>query len=342
MTALALLLIGGAAVTSPPVKDGRWYFVPVPPERVASALTVLKTDLKPTSFCRAEVSGRSLFLAEASPEAPKGTQIFLLNEAGKWRSIQCPAPAGKEFLELRPSESFAFALGKTPTVALRRTFSFEGDAVAQLDFYALNRDPAHYLGTVVTTTSTDTADSRAEGKDDPSICGEHDQPRGELILVLSRDTVTITRSEGRFFSFFGEWAETRENVQRLTLDGLKEDAEPRRIEHRISKDNADRHLRALLKKYYGWDKGRAKGWQARRAELFEPCFDQLRRLQPEHAAAHYYLGCMQALQGKHDESLANLATAIKLDPSYRAKAGKDPDLAALRGDPELERLTGAL
>jgi hypothetical protein len=60
---------------------------------------------------------------------------------------------------------------------------------------------------------------------------------------------------------------------------------------------------------------------------------------PGGATLHYTMACVEAVEGHHDEALAELRTAIELRPQIADWARDDDDLAALRGDPEFERLT---
>ena len=58
-------------------------------------------------------------------------------------------------------------------------------------------------------------------------------------------------------------------------------------------------------------------------------------------AALYNLAAVRLAQHKHDEALALLEEGIAMRPDLRAAAGSDPDLAALKGDPQFRALTSA-
>ena len=70
-----------------------------------------------------------------------------------------------------------------------------------------------------------------------------------------------------------------------------------------------------------------KGAEAR------PVFEKVLTLEADHARAHYDLACLDALEGKADETFANLNKAI--DCGYRnlAHLEKDEDFKSVREDP---------
>ena len=51
-------------------------------------------------------------------------------------------------------------------------------------------------------------------------------------------------------------------------------------------------------------------------ESAEVCYRRARRFDPEHFQWAYYLGLVQALNGKNEEAAANLKDAIRIDPEY--------------------------
>ena len=67
--------------------------------------------------------------------------------------------------------------------------------------------------------------------------------------------------------------------------------------------------------------------------------DGLKR-HPEDGSLHYNLACLDAVEGRREEALAELRTAIALRPESGEWARDDADLASLRDDPEFGRLTG--
>ncbi len=54
---------------------------------------------------------------------------------------------------------------------------------------------------------------------------------------------------------------------------------------------------------------------------------------PGAAPLHYNLACYLSLAGEPVRALDELALALELDPSLRAKADADPDFDPIRGDP---------
>jgi mannose-6-phosphate isomerase-like protein (cupin superfamily) len=62
---------------------------------------------------------------------------------------------------------------------------------------------------------------------------------------------------------------------------------------------------------------------------------------PQDGSLHYNLACLEAVEGRREEALAELRTAIELRPESARWAPDDADLASLRDDPEFRRLTSA-
>ncbi len=54
---------------------------------------------------------------------------------------------------------------------------------------------------------------------------------------------------------------------------------------------------------------------------------------PDHPALLYNLACMEARAGRHVEALLHLQRAVELDPKWAEHASRDPDFAAIRGEP---------
>jgi cupin domain len=64
-------------------------------------------------------------------------------------------------------------------------------------------------------------------------------------------------------------------------------------------------------------------------------------IHPEAAGLHYNLACLEAIAGERQAALSLLRTAVAHQAEVAEWAREDEDLAALRGDPEFEALTGA-
>jgi hypothetical protein len=62
-------------------------------------------------------------------------------------------------------------------------------------------------------------------------------------------------------------------------------------------------------------------------------------LAPEISIARYEHAAMLALTGRSDQSVAELAAAVKLDPKFRAKARDDEDFSDLRAREDFQALT---
>jgi len=62
-------------------------------------------------------------------------------------------------------------------------------------------------------------------------------------------------------------------------------------------------------------------------------------LSPESAEPHYHLGCYLSRAGEYEKALAQIVTALEMDPSLKPWAREDPDLEPLREEPEFRRIT---
>jgi hypothetical protein len=56
-------------------------------------------------------------------------------------------------------------------------------------------------------------------------------------------------------------------------------------------------------------------------------------LYPGKPSLLYDLACLDALQGRVDEAIEHLRTALEAQPKFTEYATKDPDLEAIRDDP---------
>jgi hypothetical protein len=89
----------------------------------------------------------------------------------------------------------------------------------------------------------------------------------------------------------------------------------------------------------GWE------WAFRARPLFEIDRGRARSIladglahRPESSTIHYSLAVLDALDGRREEALASLRTALELSPERRAQARGDPELRALHGAPEFDAL----
>jgi mannose-6-phosphate isomerase-like protein (cupin superfamily) len=58
---------------------------------------------------------------------------------------------------------------------------------------------------------------------------------------------------------------------------------------------------------------------------------------PEHPRIHYHLACLHARNGDREPALRHLRFAAERDPAALAHAATDPDLDAIRDDPDFPR-----
>ncbi len=61
-------------------------------------------------------------------------------------------------------------------------------------------------------------------------------------------------------------------------------------------------------------------------------------IDPQDAGVRYNVACLYALEGRIEEAFTRLAEVVKVGFGSPAWFRRDPDLAALRGDPRFDRL----
>jgi tetratricopeptide (TPR) repeat protein len=81
-------------------------------------------------------------------------------------------------------------------------------------------------------------------------------------------------------------------------------------------------------------------WKARRYDEAEALLREGLALYPGNPSLLYDLACLDALQGRVDEALEHLRTALEAQPKFREYATKDPDLEAIRDDPRFVEAVG--
>ena len=74
-------------------------------------------------------------------------------------------------------------------------------------------------------------------------------------------------------------------------------------------------------------------YKAKRYDEAEVLLREWLELYPGNPSLLYDLACLDALQGRVDEALEHLRTALEAQPKFTEYATKDPDLEAIRDDP---------
>ena len=65
-------------------------------------------------------------------------------------------------------------------------------------------------------------------------------------------------------------------------------------------------------------------------------------VEPTEAITHYNLACYLSLAGEKARSLAHLAEALVLDPTYRALVDDEPDFDPIRSDAQFQAITSII
>jgi len=80
-------------------------------------------------------------------------------------------------------------------------------------------------------------------------------------------------------------------------------------------------------------------WKAGRYDEAEALLREGLDQYPGNPSLLYDLACLEALQGKPDDALEHLRTALEQEPRFKEYAAKDQDLDSLRDDPLFAELT---
>jgi tetratricopeptide (TPR) repeat protein len=78
-------------------------------------------------------------------------------------------------------------------------------------------------------------------------------------------------------------------------------------------------------------------YKAKRYDEAEALLREGLELYPENASLLYDLACLDALQGRSDEALEHLRTAVEAQPKFKEYAATDDDLASIRDDPRFPK-----
>ena len=65
-------------------------------------------------------------------------------------------------------------------------------------------------------------------------------------------------------------------------------------------------------------------------------------VEPKEATAHYNLACYLSLTGEKARTLAHLAEALLLDPTYRKLVDDEPDFDPIRADAQFQAITSII
>jgi tetratricopeptide (TPR) repeat protein len=85
----------------------------------------------------------------------------------------------------------------------------------------------------------------------------------------------------------------------------------------------------------------ALGWCYKRTNRLAQAIDSLEqalREHPDDALLHYNLACYWTLAANGTKALAELSTALELDPDLRSRITDEADFEGLRGNPGFQRL----
>ena len=86
--------------------------------------------------------------------------------------------------------------------------------------------------------------------------------------------------------------------------------------------------------------GGVPAYNAKRYDEAEALLREGLELYPDNPSLLYDLACLDALQGRTEDALQHLTTAVEAQPRYKDYAAKDPDLESLRGDPRFSAVVG--
>jgi tetratricopeptide (TPR) repeat protein len=78
-------------------------------------------------------------------------------------------------------------------------------------------------------------------------------------------------------------------------------------------------------------------YKAKRYHEAEALLHEGLKLYPDNPSLLYDLACLDALQGRRDEALQHLRTALEAQPKYKEFAATDHDLESIRDDPRFPK-----
>jgi len=78
-------------------------------------------------------------------------------------------------------------------------------------------------------------------------------------------------------------------------------------------------------------------YKAKRYHEAEALLHEGLKLYPDNPSLLYDLACLDALQGRREEALRHLRTALEAQPTYKEYAATDHDLESIRDDPQFPR-----
>jgi hypothetical protein len=81
-------------------------------------------------------------------------------------------------------------------------------------------------------------------------------------------------------------------------------------------------------------------WKAKRYDEAEALLREGLELYPDNASLLYDLACLEALQGRADDAIEHLRTALEAQPKFTDYAAEDEDLASIRDDPRFVQAIG--
>jgi hypothetical protein len=81
-------------------------------------------------------------------------------------------------------------------------------------------------------------------------------------------------------------------------------------------------------------------WKEKRYAEVEASLREGLKLHPGNASLLYDLACLDALQGRTDDAVDHLRSALAAQPKFKEYAATDEDLAAIRDDPRFAEVVG--
>jgi hypothetical protein len=278
---------------------------------------------------------------------PQGPLYATTDKAGKARVwlvrnnaivADVTAPSPREHMNVDWPGTFAFWLGPLPVVAISWKFGPSAYGNEDLGLWAAEGGGRFLGGLPQSNRSPCKAGENLPGKD-CGRCGSSGViPIDARLAGVENDRARFVQQlAATWYYYCDAAAETFEQDYLLTAKGLVPDGQARRTHNTISLPQAKERVKGLLRDYFTLAKGQSR---ESIAPEFLTCFEQLVELAPEFAKGYYNVGCMHALLGNHKQAVAFVTKAIALEPTYRKVARRDPDLEAVREDPELVRLLG--
>ncbi|MGH1364157.1 MAG: hypothetical protein ACRBF0_11405 [Calditrichia bacterium] len=286
---------------------------------------LLLTEEKQDIF-RADLPRTSFFVVPAAD----GNELFSVVKAGldDWLKL----PVGPSFKKaglkgkIRPERSSMVMVQEEPILVLNSYQSIHYFVRERVSYFSLAADTLRFLGSL---------DLRKVENDE--FMGLYDGDGITRKLSLTSDSLEqiyiLTNLDEQSFSSFNIVNARYQERYLLSHNGLTLISTASEKEAFAVEPQAQSIMQTIKELYNTdtWlDDGSSGGKERQRAQYFLQSFDNLSRLLPTFAPAHFQLAKMHAILGDQRRAAESLQEALRLDQKLRSKAQRDAYLSKIK------------